>query len=110
MTKHTLTINWPALFNAEPFREGWRQARANMPIDLALHEGVDPQHRNLMDVMYVLGRCAAIEAPGMDLPDRAQYFSMQMQQLLQACPEMHKEFKLSALRHFVNPEQKNNVA
>lgn len=30
MTKHTLTINWPALFNAPPFREGWRHAKAAM--------------------------------------------------------------------------------
>ena len=110
MTKHTLTINWPALFNSEPFREGWRQAKAAMPVDHGLHEGVDPEIRNLMDVLYSLGRLAAIEAPAMDLPARAPYFSMSMQQLLQACPEMHKEFKLSALRHFVNPEQKNNVA
>lgn len=110
VTTHTLTINWPALFNSEPFRAGWSDYRAGRPIDHTLHEGADPQIRAPIDALYAIGRAAAAEAPTFDLPPPAQYFSIQMKMLLEACPEMRKEFKLSALRHFINPEQKNNVA
>lgn len=110
MTTRTLTINWPALFNSEPFRAGWSDYRAGKPIDHTRHEGADPQIRNPVDALYAIGRAAAAEAPEFNLPPYADYMSLQMIVVLEACPEMQKEFKLSALRHFINPEQKNNVA
>ena len=110
MTVRTLTINWPALFNSEPFRTGWEDYRAGRPIDHTRHEGVDPEIRAPIDALYAIGRAAAAEAPAFELPPVAQYFSLQMRMLLDACPEMRKEFKLSALRHLLNPEEKNNVA
>jgi len=114
VTKHTLTINWPALFNSAPFRAGWADYRAGKPIDHTLHEGVDPQIRAPIDALYAIGRAAAAEAekghPEITLPEPRDYFSAQMQVFLAVLPEMHKEFKLSALRHLLNPEEKNNVA
>ncbi len=113
MSVKTLSINWPALFNAEPFRQGWIDYRLGMPCNHFLHEGVEPAIRAPMDAIYALGRAAAAEAetvPEIELPERKPFFSTQMRVFLAVLPEMHKEFKLSALRHFINPEQKNNVA
>jgi len=111
MTTRTLTINWSALFNSEPFRAGWSDYRDGKPIDHARHEGADMSIRSAVDALYAIGRAAAAEAPPeFVLPDVAPYFSTQMRVTLASLPEMQKEFKLSALRHFINPEQKNNVA
>lgn len=111
MTRQVLTINWAGLFNSEPFRAGWEDYRAGRPIDHARHEGADKSIRAQVDALYAMGRSAAAEAgPLAVLPDITPYYSTQMRALVDWCPELQKEFKLSALRHLANPEQKNNVA
>ena len=96
----TLAIDWRRLFNSPGFRKGWIDKRKDvMDRDLA---DSDPT--------YALGRCASIEAKGLELPEPASYFSMQMRMVLEVCPEMRREMRISGLRFFASIKNKENVS
>lgn len=96
----TLTIDWRGVFCEPGFRKGWLDQRnGGFTQDIA---DINP--------LYQIGRCAAIEAKGFELPDVTGYFSMQMRMLLEACPEMRREFVISGARFFASIKAKENIA